>query len=54
MFIVIQTAIVNNLDPNLYLRYIFTEASKLAASAEDWITAMLLQNASAPCLAGKK
>ena len=44
-FSIIQTAIANNLDPYAYLTYIFTEAPKMAANGEDWVEAMLPQNA---------
>jgi hypothetical protein len=50
----IQTAIANNLDPYAYLTYIFTEAPKMAANGEDWVEAMLPQNAPDSCKAGKK
>ena len=53
-FSIIQTAIANNLDPYTYLTYIFTEAPKMAANGEDWVEAMLPQNVSGPCEAGKK
>ena len=53
-FSIIQTAIANNLDPYAYLTYIFTEAPKMAANGEDWVEAMLPQNAPDSCKAGKK
>ena len=53
-FSIIQTAIANNLDPYTYLTYIFTEAPQMAANGEDWVEAMLPQNVSGPCEAGKK
>ena len=53
MFSIIQTAIENKLDPYLYLKYIFTEAPKMAAKNEDWITAMLPENVPDSCKAGK-
>ena len=53
-FSIIQTAIANSLDPYRYLRYIFTEAPKLAAKSEDWVTAMLPQNAPDTCKSGAK
>ena len=49
-----KTAIANNLDPYAYLTYIFTEAPKMAANGEDWVEAMLPQNAPDSCKAGKK
>ena len=52
-FSIIQTAIANNLDPYAYLTYIFTEAPKMAANGEDWVEAMLPQNAPDSCKAGK-
>ena len=54
MFSIIQTAIENKLDPYHYLVHVFTEAPKLAARGEDWVTAMLPQNAPDSCKAGKK
>ena len=54
MFSITQTAIANNLDPYAYLSYIFTEAPKMAAKGEDWVTAMLPQNAPDSCKAGRK
>lgn len=48
-FSIIQTAIANGLDPYRYLRYIFTEAPKLAAQNENWVTAILPQNAPDSC-----
>ena len=54
MFSTIQTAIANNLDPNKYLTYIFTEAPKMAANGEDWIEAMLPHNAPMYCKVIKK
>ena len=54
MFSMIQTAIANELDPYRYLSYIFTEAPKMAARKEDWVTAMLPQNAPASCRTGAK
>ncbi len=54
MFSIIQTAIANDLDPYLYLKYIFTEAPKKAAIGEDWITAMLPEKVPDSCKAGKK
>ena len=53
MLSIIQTAIENKLDPYLYLKYIFTEAPKMAAKNEDWITAMLPENVPDSCKAGK-
>lgn len=37
-----------------YYKYIFTEAPKMAANGEDWVEAMLPQNAPDSCKAGKK
>lgn len=54
MFSMIQTAIANDLDPYRYLRYIFTEAPKMAARNEDWVTAMLPQNVPTCCKAGEQ
>lgn len=54
MFSIIQTAIANHLDPYAYLTHIFTEAPKMAAKGEDWVTAMLPQNVPDSCKAGKK
>ena len=54
MFSIIQTAIANHLDPYAYLTHIFTEAPKMAAKGEDWVTAMLPQNAPDSCKTGKK
>ena len=54
MFSIIQTAIANHLDPYAYLTHIFTEAPKMAAKGEDWVTAMLPQNAPDSCKAGRK
>lgn len=54
MFSVIQTAIANNLDPYAYLTFVFTEAPKMADKGEDWVTAILPQNAPDSCNAGKK
>ena len=54
MFSIIQTAIANGLDPLAYLTYIFTEAPKMSAKGEDWVTEMLPQNAPESCKAGKK
>ena len=53
MFSIIQTAIANDLDPYRYLVYIFDEAPKMAARKEDWITAVLPENAPDSCKAGK-
>lgn len=53
MFSIIQTAIANNLDPYTYLKYIFTEAPKMAAKGEDWETALLPENVPDSCKAGK-
>ena len=53
MFSIIQTAIASGLDPYAYLRYIFTEAPKMAAAKEDWVTALLPQNAPECCLAAR-
>ncbi|MBP5168533.1 MAG: IS66 family transposase [Oscillospiraceae bacterium] len=52
MFSIIQTAIANNLDPYTYLKHIFTEAPKMAAKGEDWVTAVLPENAPDFCKAG--
>ena len=46
-------AIANGLDPYRYLNYIFTEAPKIAAKEEDWITSMLPENAPEAYKAGK-
>ena len=54
MFSIIQTAIANHLDPYAYLTHIFTEAPKMAAKGEDWVAAMLPQNAPDSCKAGRK
>jgi transposase len=54
MFSIIQTAIENSLDPYAYLKHIFTETPKMAAKGEDWVTAMLPENAPDFCKAGKK
>ena len=54
MFSIIQTAIANHLDPYAYLTHIFTEAPKMAAKGEDWVTAMLPQNVPDSCKAGRK
>ena len=54
MFSIIQTAIANNLDPYCYLEYIFTEAPMMAACGEDWVTAMLPENAPSSCKSGRK
>lgn len=54
MFSIIQTAIANHLDPYDYLTHIFTEAPKMAAKGEDWVAAMLPQNAPDSCKAGRK
>ena len=54
MFSIIQTAIANHLDPYAYLAHIFTEAPKMAAKGEDWVTAMLPQNVPDSCKAGRK
>ena len=54
MFSIIQTAIANHLDPYAYLTHIFTEAPKMAAKVEDWVTAMLPQNVPDSCKAGRK
>ena len=51
-FSIIQTAIANGLDPYRYLRYIFTEAPKLAAKNEDWVSVLLPQNAPDSCISG--
>ena len=40
--------------PYHYLVHVFTEAPKLAARGEDWVTAMLPQNTPDSCKAGKK
>lgn len=53
-FIIIQTAIANNLNPYSYLSYLFTETPKMAANGVDWVTAMLPQNAPASCKTEKK
>ena len=53
MFSIIQTAIANRLEPYLYLKYIFSEAPKMAAEGKDWITSVLPQNVPASCKAGK-
>lgn len=53
-FSIIQTAIANELDPYVYLTYIFTEAPKMAANSDDWVEAMLPQNAPKFCKTGKK
>ena len=50
-FSLIQTAIANGLDPYKYLRYVFTEAPKIAATGADWINVLLPENAPAVCLA---
>ena len=49
MFSIIQTAIANDLDPYAYLKFIFSEAPKMAARNEDWITALLPQNVQDTC-----
>ena len=54
MFSIIQTAIANHLDPYAYLTHIFTEAPKMAAKVEEWVTAMLPQNVPDSCKAGRK
>ncbi len=51
-FSIIQTALANGLDPYRYLRYIFTEAPKLATNREDWVTVILPQNAPDSCRSG--
>ena len=51
MFSIIQTAIESKLDPYRYLRYIFTEAPKLAAKTDEWVEAMLPWNAPESCKA---
>ena len=51
-FSLIQTAIANNLDPYRYLKFIFTEAPKMAAAGENWVSAMLPDNAPNSCMAG--
>jgi hypothetical protein len=53
MFSIIQTAIANDLDPYRYLVYIFDKAPKMAARDEDWVTAVLPENAPDSCKAGK-
>lgn len=50
-FSLIQTAIANGLDPYKYLRYVFTEAPKIAATGADWINVLLPENAPEVCLA---
>ena len=50
-FSLIQTAIANGLDPYKYLRYVFTEAPKIAATGADWINVLLPENAPKVCLA---
>lgn len=50
-FSLIQTAIANGLDPYKYLRYVFTEAPKIAATGADWINVLLPENALEVCLA---
>ena len=52
MFSIIQTAIANDLDPYRYLVYIFDKAPKMEARKEDWITAVLPENAPDFCKAG--
>ena len=54
IFSIIQTAIENKLDPYKYLKHIFTEAPKMAAKGEDWVAALLPQNAPFFCKAGKQ
>ena len=51
-FSIIQTALANGLDPYRYLRYIFTEAPKLATNRENWVTVILPQNAPDSCKSG--
>ena len=51
-FSLIQTAIANILDPYRYLRFILTEAPKMAAAGENWVSAMLPDNAPNSCLSG--
>lgn len=48
-FSIIQTAIANGLDPYRYLKYIFSEAPRLASRNEDWVAALLPQNALSSC-----
>jgi transposase len=52
-FSLIQTAIDNGLDPYRYLRYVFTEAPKMAAAGENWVSALLPENAPVSCMAGQ-
>ena len=51
--IALVTIIANDLDPYRYLVYILDEAPKMAAREEDWITAVLPENAPDSCKAGK-
>ncbi len=53
MFSIIQTAIANGLDPYSYMKYIFSEAPKMNARNEDWITALLPQNVPDTCRSRK-
>ena len=53
MFSIIQTAIANHLEPYLYLKYVFSEAPKIAAEGKDWIIPLLPENAPDFCKVGK-
>lgn len=51
VFSLIQTAIVNGLDPYRYLTYVFTNAPILFEETTDWVTPLLPENAPEECRA---
>ncbi len=53
-FSLIQTAIANGLDPYRYLKYVFEKAPQIAASGQDWISAVLPENVPENCRASNK